>query len=179
MENTANTIANAAGPIIEQYTVSHYEHISARTYEDVINAFEIAVGDGDDGKFLNKMMAINNAADWETLCKSFFGPSGFLHILSFDHGHWLSFYGDNTKVKQYTYGNPLLAYTMVKHDIGVCFQVPFRILIYENHAGEVRIAYDLPSSLVSRLNNKEVTEEALKIDKKVVAFVTELAGGAV
>jgi hypothetical protein len=140
MENKTNTVANAAGPIIEQYTVSHYEHISSRPYEDVIKSFEAAAGDGDDGKFLNKMMAIDNAADWEALCKSFFGPSGFLHVLSFDHGHWLSLYGAQEKAKQYTYGNPLLAYTMIKHDIGVCFQVPFRILIYENQIGEVRIA---------------------------------------
>ena len=137
MGNTINSIAKQAEPIIEQYTVSHYEHISTRPYEEVIKAFEAAVGDGDDGKFLNQMMAITNAEDWEALCNSFFGPSGFLHILSFDHGHWLNFYGENAKAKQYTYGNPLLAYTMVKHDIGVCFQVLFRILIYETQAGEV------------------------------------------
>ena len=65
---------------------------------------------------------------------------------------------------------------MVKHDIGVCLQVPFRILIYEAAGGEVHLSYDLPSSLVARLHNAEVDEAAQRIDPKVIAFATELAG---
>jgi uncharacterized protein (DUF302 family) len=162
--------------MVDEYVVKHYEHVSNKSFEEVVNAFEAAVGDGDDGKFLNGMKALSNVQDWENLCKSSFGPSGFLHVLTFDHGHWLKFYGIGGKAKQYTYGNPLLAHTMVKHDIGVCFQVPFRILIYETAKGGVRIAYDLPSTLMARLHNDEVNEAACKIDPKVVAFVTKLAG---
>ena len=162
--------------MIDEYVVKHYEHVSTRSFEEVISAFEAAVGDGDDGKFLNGMKALSNVEDWEALCKASFGRSGFLHVLTFDHGHWLKLYGIEGKAKQYTYGNPLLAHTMVKHDIGVCFQVPFRILIYETAIDEVRIAYDLPSTLMSRLHNDEVDEASRRIDLKVVAFVTELAG---
>ena len=162
--------------MIDEYVVKHYEHVSTKSFEEVVKAFEAAVGDGDDGKFLNGMKALSNVQDWENFCKSTFGPSGFLHLMTFDHGRWLKFYGIAGKAVQYTYGNPLLAQTMVKHDIGVCLQVPFRILIYETAKGEVRIAYDLPSSLMARLHNDEVDEAALKIDPKVVAFVTELAG---
>ena len=164
--------------MIDEYVVKHYEHVCTKTFEEVIAAFGAAVGDGDDGKFLNGMKAISRADDWERLCKSSFGPSGFLHVLTFDHGHWLKLYGTDAKAKQYTYGNPLLAHTMVKHDIGVCFQVPFRILIYETASGEVRIAYDLPSTLMARLKNDKVNEAARRIDPKVIAFVTELAGAA-
>jgi uncharacterized protein (DUF302 family) len=67
---------------------------------------------------------------------------------------------------------------MIKHDIGVCFQVPFRILIYEARPGEVRIAYDLPSTLMARLHNDDVDEAAVQIDPKVIAFVTGLAGAS-
>jgi hypothetical protein len=162
--------------MIDEYVVKHYEHVSTRSFEEVVNAFEAGVGDGDDGRFLNGMKALSNAQDWERLCQSSFGPSGFLHVLTFDHGHWLTFYGIGGKAKQYTYGNPLLAHTMVKHDIGVCFQVPFRILIYETAEGQVRIAYDLPSTLMARLHNDDVDEAACSIDLKVIAFVTELAG---
>jgi uncharacterized protein (DUF302 family) len=65
---------------------------------------------------------------------------------------------------------------MVKHDIGVCFQVPLRVLIYEAPGGEVRIAYDLPSTLMAPLRNREVDIAARKLDDKVIAFATELAG---
>jgi len=65
---------------------------------------------------------------------------------------------------------------MAKHDIRVCFHVPFRVLIYETENGTARIAYDLPSSLVASLQNKELDAEAKKIDAKVVAFFDKIAG---
>src|SRR5271167_2476799 len=95
--------------MITEYRVKHYEHVCEKSYDEVVAAFEKQVGDGDDGKFLNGMKAITNAADWEALCNSFFGPSGFVHVLTFDHGHWMNLYGLGLRAKQYTYGNPLLA----------------------------------------------------------------------
>jgi len=162
--------------MIDEYVVKHYEHISTRSFDEIISVFERAVGSGADGKFLNGMMAVTRAEDYERLCTSFLGSSGFMHVLTFDQGKWISLYGPPTRAKQYTYGNPLLAATMVKHDIGVCLQVPFRILIYEAAGGKVHLSYDLPSSLVARLRNAQVDEAALKIDPKVIAFATELAG---
>jgi len=164
--------------MITEYAVKHYEHASTKSYEALVEAFERAVGDGDDGRFLNGMKALTTAAEWEVLCKMHFGPSGFVHVLSFDHGRWLQLYGVPAKVKQYTYGNPLLAYTMVKHDVGACFQVPFRVMIYETSEGEARIAYDLPSTLMSRLHNDAIDEAVGPIDQKVMAFFTEMAGAA-
>ena len=87
------------------------------------------------------MMAVTRAEEYEALCTSFLGSSGFMHVLTFDQGKWLSLYGAPARAKQYTYGNPLLAATMVKHDIGVCLQVPFRILIYEAAGGKVPVSY--------------------------------------
>jgi len=177
MKNVETTPERARDSLLtQQYTVIHHEQLCRRPYEEVVAAFEAAVGDGDDGKFLNGLNAVSNVTDWEALCKRFFGPSGFVHILSFDHGHWLKFYGVDAKVKQYTYGNPLLAYTMVKHDVAATFQVPFRVLIYEHANGDVRIAFDLPSSLVAHLNNEEIDGNARQIDKKVLAFMAQLAG---
>jgi hypothetical protein len=164
--------------MISEYVVKHYEHVSTKSFEELVAAFEQAVGDGDDGRFLNGMQALSTAQEWEDLCRMHFGPSGFVHVLTFDHGRWQKLYGIPAKVKQYTYGNPLLALTMVKHDVGACFQVPFRVMIYETPGGEARIAYDLPSSLMSRLNNHAVDEAVRPIDTKVVAFFTEMAGAA-
>jgi hypothetical protein len=67
---------------------------------------------------------------------------------------------------------------MIKHDIGVCSHVPFRVLFYEGSDGKARIAYDLPSPLMSGLNNEAVENAARPIDEKVIAFFTDLAGVA-
>jgi uncharacterized protein (DUF302 family) len=65
---------------------------------------------------------------------------------------------------------------MITHDLGVGLNVPIRVLIYQTVFGEVRLAYDLPSSLMSRLNNADVSAAALKLDAKLRALA-ELATG--
>jgi hypothetical protein len=164
--------------MITQYHVTHHIHASNRPYEELIARFEAAVGDGGDGKLLNGMRALTTVDEWESLCKSLFGPSGFMQVLAFDHGKWQRLYGIAAKAKQYTYGNPILAWTMVKHDIAACSHVPFRVLIYQTAEGESRIAYDLPSTLMGHLQNAAVNEAAGPLDEKVIAFFTEIAGAA-
>src|ERR1700748_1056115 len=41
--------------IISEYVVRHYEHVTTKSFEELVAAFEQAVGDGDDGRFLNGM----------------------------------------------------------------------------------------------------------------------------
>jgi hypothetical protein len=47
--------------VLDEYVVKHYEHVCTKSFEEVIDAFEAAVGDGDDGKFLNGMKALSKA----------------------------------------------------------------------------------------------------------------------
>ncbi len=55
--------------------------------------------------------------------------------------------GVQAKIRSYIIGNPLIAQTMIAHDPGLGLNVPIRVLIYQTQSGEVRLAYDLPSSL--------------------------------
>jgi uncharacterized protein (DUF302 family) len=75
-------------------------------------------------------------------------------------------------------GNPLIARTMIVHDIGVGLNVPIRLMIYEDADGAVRLAYDLPSSLMSRLRNAAVTSAAHDLDAKLDALARHATGAA-
>ena len=78
----------------------------------------------------------------------------------------------------YTIGNPLIARTMIKYDLGVGLNVPVRIAVYEERSsGKVRVAYHLPSSLMSALHDKDVSEAAQALDAKLIALA-ELVSGA-
>jgi uncharacterized protein (DUF302 family) len=67
---------------------------------------------------------------------------------------------------------------MIKHDLGAGLNVPIRLMIYEDAGSRtVRLAYDLPSSLMSRLGDQEVAAAARKLDAKLGALA-ELATGA-
>ena len=54
--------------------------------------------------------------------------------------------------RAHIYWNSHIAYTMVKHDLGVGPRVPLRMMIYEADAGKARLAYDLPSSVIDKLS---------------------------
>ncbi len=164
--------------MIDEFTVRHHEHVSARSFDDVVAAFEAAVGSIEKKGFQAEVDATEGTADFEALMRSHEGSSGFMRFMTTDHGRWLTHIGLHFKAKMYTIGNPLIARTMIKHDIGAGLNVPVRLMIYEDTEGKTRLGYDLPSSLMSRLHNEEVTAAARKLDEKLIALA-ELATGAV
>jgi uncharacterized protein (DUF302 family) len=164
--------------MIDEFTVRHHEHISARSFDEAVAAFEAALGSVEDGGIQDDVEATRSPSDFEARIRSREGASGFMRFLTIDHGAWLARNGLNAKARMYTIGNPLIAWTMIKHDLGAGLNVPIRLMIYEDAgSGTVRLAYDLPSSLMSRLSNEEVDVAARKLDAKLGALA-ELATGA-
>ncbi|MFZ3181057.1 MAG: DUF302 domain-containing protein [Methylocystis silviterrae] len=164
--------------MIDSFTVEHYEHVSHRSFEDVVAAFEAELGSVEDGAIPREVAAAKNRADFETRIRRYEGRSGFMRFLINDHGAWMGRMGADAKIRSYVIGNPLVAQTMITHDPGVGLNVPIRVVIFQTSTGEVRLAYDLPSSLMSRLHNEDVSDAALELDAKLRALA-ELATGAV
>ena len=73
----------------------------------------------------------------------------------------------------------MIAITMIKHDIRVGLNVPVRIYIYEGADGRTRVAYDLPSTLMSGLDGADVAEAARKLDAKLIAVAETISGATV
>ena len=162
----------------QQYVVQHIEHISSHSFDQVIADFEALIGNVGNGTFQQATTAANDEQDFRRRIREFEGESGFMKFLTIDHGAWLPRVGiDGKKALMYTIGNPLIAETMLQHDIRVGLNVPVRLLIYENNAdGTVRLSYDLPSSLMSRLMNEDVTIAAKKLDAKLHSLCQRAAG---
>jgi uncharacterized protein (DUF302 family) len=164
--------------MIDSFTVEHHEHVSQRSFDDVVAAFEAELGSVEGGEILpREVAAATSPADFETRIRAYEGRSGFMRFLTNDHGAWMSRVGVQAKIRSYIIGNPLIAQTMMRHDPGVGLNVPIRILIFQTPSGEVRLGYDLPSSLMSRLHNDDVSAAALKLDAKLRALAV-LATGA-
>jgi uncharacterized protein (DUF302 family) len=164
--------------MIDSFTVQHCEHVSHRSYDDVVTAFEAELGSVEGGDIIpREVAAASSRADFEARIRAYEGRSGFMRFLTNDHGDWLSRVGVQARIRSYIIGNPLIAQTMIAHDPGVGLNVPIRVLIYQTASGEARLAYDLPSSLMSRLHNDDVSAAALKLDAKLRALAV-LATGA-
>ena len=159
------------------FTVDHNEHVSSRPFEEVVNAFESATGSVEDTGFPALLAATKSAEEFETGVHSREGTSGFMRFLTVDHGAWLARIGLNARARMYTIGNPLIARTMLEHDIAAGLNVPVRLMIYEDAASRTtRLVYDLPSSLMSGLQNEKVAAAAKKLDAKLIALAVHAAG---
>jgi uncharacterized protein (DUF302 family) len=159
------------------YSVQHNEHITKRSFDEVVHAFEETVGSVEDGGLRQIVSSTRTPVEFEQKVRSREGPSGFMRFLTVDHGGWAVHEGLRFRAVMYTIGNPLIARTMLKHEVAAGLNVPVRVLIYEDaKSGTTRIAYDLPSSLMSVLDNDEVMAAAKKLDTKLIALAVQATG---
>jgi uncharacterized protein (DUF302 family) len=159
------------------FKVHHNEHVSSRSFEEVVSAFESAVGSVENSGFPELLASTKSAEEFESRVKSREGKSGFMRFLTVDHGTWLARIGLNAKARMYTIGNPLIARTMLEHDIAAGLNVPVRLMIYEDALSRTtRLIYDLPSSLMSGLKNQKVAAAAKKLDAKLIALAIHATG---
>jgi uncharacterized protein (DUF302 family) len=159
------------------FAVHHNEHVSSQSFEEVVNAFESAVGSVEETGFPELLASTKSAEEFETSVHSREGTSGFMRFLTVDHGAWLARIGLNAKARMYTIGNPLIARTMLEHDIAAGLNVPVRLMIYEDAVSRTtRLIYDLPSSLMSGLQNEKVAAAAKKLDAKLIALAIHATG---
>src|SRR5262249_35733939 len=144
--------------------------------EEVIQAFERAVG-SVEGAYDDLVAKSRDTAEFESLVREHEGSSGFMRFFTADHGAWAALEGMLFRARMYTIGNPLLAMTMLKHEVAAGLNAPVRILIYEEPVGRTtRFAYDLPSSLMSVLGNEKVMDAARKLDEKLIALAVDVTG---
>lgn len=153
----------------------HREHVTEDSYEDVLARFMAATGSIEEG-YDTVSDAAEDLEDFERTFKAREGSSGFMRFMVIDHGEWLTrFYNQLTKATLIVLGNPLVAITMLKHDLGAGLNVPTRIYIYEGPDGRTHIVYDLPSTQMGNLT-EEAQAAAMGLDAKLIALATEIAG---
>jgi uncharacterized protein (DUF302 family) len=160
-------------------TLVHCEHRSPRPYDEVIAQLEQSLGAMDGHRFRDELAASVDAADFEARMKAAEGASGFMTFFSADHGAWMSLMRMPARAKLYVVGNPLIARTMLKHDVSIGLDVPVRLIVYEQ-PGEAgcRLAYDLPSSLMTYTGDKPLLEAARRLDAKLGALAEAATGVA-
>lgn len=161
----------------DESTLIHREFLSERSFDAVVAAFEAAVGPGDGKTFQSVVEKATSGEDFTARVHAAEGSSGFILFLKVEHSPWLARMGIGGRATTYTIGNPLIAQTMIRHNIEVGLNVPVRVLIYEDAASRTgRIGYDLPSSLMARLKNAEVTTAAKLLDEKLATLASHSTG---
>jgi len=106
--------------------------------------------------------------------RRFVGESGFMLFAELDHGAWLSRFGVRRQALRWILGNPLIAITMLRHDVTAGLFAPVEILLTDRQPeGGSSVTYLKPSTLMG--SNPKVLEAARALDEKLASFITRSA----
>lgn len=149
---------------------------SAKSYDQLLAALLADIGERpvpiDD---------IGNTSDtwdsYEQRVQSYVGPSGFMLFALFDHGGWITRAGIDRKVLRVILGNPLIAITMLRHDITAGLFAPVEVLIADEPDGHSSLTYVKPSSLMVVEPNPQLLSAAEELDAKLAALAAKVTSG--
>ena len=95
------------------------------------------------------------------------GPSDFMLMHLIDHTSWLSTAGVDRKALRVILGNPLIAITMIRHDLTAGLFAPVEVLLTEVDDNRSALTYVKPSSLMVVDDNPPLHAAALILDDKL------------
>jgi uncharacterized protein (DUF302 family) len=114
------------------------------------------------------------------------GPHGFMHFAEFNHGNWLKAYypdfsrviGNDGKAKnvrtiRFILGNPLIAQTMLRHDLDAGLSVPVELLLSEEVNGNAKVVHFRPVGLIAGYEGapEGLVKAAKALDEKVETLI--------
>jgi len=148
--------------------VDYVELVSDSPFEQVVHAFESATGSVEGPGYREAVAAAKTKQEFEEIIRKLESTSGFMRFLTLDHGAWMKkFEGGTAKAKMYTIGNPLIARTMLKHEMRAGLNVPVRVIIFQDVDKKTRLGYHLPSSLMAVYGNRDVQKACVALDEKL------------
>ena len=111
---------------------------------------------------------------YEREVQSHVGPSGFMLFGAFDHGGWIGKAGIHRKVLRLIIGNPLIAITVIRHDVTAGLFAPVELLLTDEENGASALTYVVPSSLMVVEPNPPLLSAARELDAKLAALATKV-----
>jgi len=144
---------------------------SGKTFDALVRALEADVG--ETPVRIEDIAA--DSPDWagyRARVEPHVGPHGFMLFGTFDHGGWITKAGIERKVLRVIIGNPLIAITMLRHDVTAGLFAPVELLIADEPAGRSSLTYVQPSSLMVVTPNPELSAAARDLDAKLAALAS-------
>jgi uncharacterized protein (DUF302 family) len=165
-----------SGTITTSFTGVRLSVSSPLPFDDVIDRLRKAMGQSSLPKLVRlAQQPITEAEFAKTVQERFVGESDFMLFAELDHGGWLSKFGIQRRVLRWILGNPLLAITMIRHDITAGLFAPVELLITDDgNGGGATLTYVRPSSLMVVVENPPLRSAAEKLDAKLDALVARV-----
>jgi uncharacterized protein (DUF302 family) len=114
---------------------------------------------------------------WESYkaeVESHAGPSGFILFAVMNHGAWIKKAHIQKKVLRLVIGNPVLAITMLRHDLTAGLFAPVELIVMEENQDRSSLTYVRPSSLMVVETNEPLLAAAKELDAKLQALAAKV-----
>ena len=147
---------------------------SSKNFNELIDALLSDVG---EKPVMIDDIAINFESwdSYQEKIESYVGPSGFMLFGLLNHGGWIKKVGIDRKVLRVIIGNPLIALTMLRHDVTAGLFAPVELLLVEEDNGRSSLTYVQPSSLMVVETNLPLLAAARELDAKLAALASAIA----
>ncbi|KAJ3572473.1 hypothetical protein NP233_g3069 [Leucocoprinus birnbaumii] len=157
------------------------------SYTEVVARLDEAVNKQGSAGILAKLKGAKSREEIDEVVNSITGlDNDFLYFLDIRHHPWLNTYYQTTatpSVVLYTIGNPLIAQTILRHDLRAGLHIPPRLLVQEKADRKgTFVMYQLPSSVMvipgerDGTENEELKKAAEVLDKKFEALAKRVVG---
>src|ERR1700741_3480239 len=145
------------------------------SFDEVLSRLRRLMGDARMPEFAAlAKVAMTEAEFAQKVEERFIGESGFTLFHEIDHGGWLPRFGINRRVVRWILGNPLIAITLIRHDITAGLFAPVEVLVTEEgHGPGTTITYVRPSSLISIEVNPPLQAAAKALDEKLETLIAK------
>jgi uncharacterized protein (DUF302 family) len=151
------------------------ERRTPKAFDAVLSALRSRMGVASIPALVSLAERQVDAATFEDeVTRRFVGSSGFMLFDEFNHGGWLAIYGIRRRTVRWVYGNPLIAVSMIRHDVTAGLFAPVEMLITEMEGGAgTVVTYVRASSLMVIDDNAPLLAAALALDAKVEALLDD------
>lgn len=143
------------------------------SFEEVRGRLQDSLGHATMSDIQAVAQAVKSAEEYvHEIEGRFVGKSGFMLFYEIDHGGWIGAFGIRRKALRLILGNPLIAITMLRHDLNAGLFVPVELLLTDKSDGGSRVVYVRPSSLIAVDDNQDLSSAAKSLDEKFEALIT-------
>jgi uncharacterized protein (DUF302 family) len=145
------------------------------SFDEVLSRLRRLMGDASVPEVVAlAKVAMTEAEFAQKVEERFLGESGFTLFHEIYHGGWLPRFGIKRRSVRWILGNPLIAITMICHDITARLFAPVEILVTEKEGGAgTTVTYVRPSSLIVLEENPPLLEAAKALDEKLDALIAK------
>lgn len=145
---------------------------SSKSYDEVVTALLADIGP-QPVPIAEVTRPCDNWDAYRATVEKYVGPSGFMLFALIDHGSWLPNAGIERRALRVILGNPLIAITMLRHDVTAGLLAPVELLILDEPDGS-SLVYVKPSSLMVVEHNPELLSAAEQLDAKLAALAKKV-----